>query len=76
MAIFHGTARRPIVAELQAAGKRVFPWTVNSAAHIKAVLDAGVDGVVTNMPRLTLHAVQHRLARCLRHDFDEGPADA
>ncbi|GMR01718.1 MAG: glycerophosphodiester phosphodiesterase family protein [Acidimicrobiia bacterium] len=42
------------VAEAHAAGLKVVPWTVNSLEEIKALLDFGVDGVITDRPDLLL----------------------
>jgi glycerophosphoryl diester phosphodiesterase len=40
------------VKQLHEAGIRVFPWTVNSAKKIGQLLDMGVDGIITDDPRL------------------------
>lgn len=37
-----------LLAELQAAGKKVVPWTVNEAARIRELLRMGVDGVISD----------------------------
>jgi len=42
------------VAEAHAAGLDVIPWTVNSLEEIKALVDSGVDGVITDRPDLLL----------------------
>ncbi len=39
-----------LVAEAQALGLLVIPWTANEPAHIAALLDAGVDGIITDYP--------------------------
>lgn len=38
------------VTELQKAGMRVIPWTVNELSDIKSVLALGVDGIITDYP--------------------------
>ena len=43
-------ARPAAVAELQAAGLAVWPWTVDEPVLWRALADAGVDGVITNRP--------------------------
>jgi glycerophosphoryl diester phosphodiesterase len=43
-------ARPAAVAELHAAGLAVWPWTVNEAALWRVLVEAGVDGVITNRP--------------------------
>jgi glycerophosphoryl diester phosphodiesterase len=44
------TARPTAVAELHAAGLEVWPWTVDEAALWRVLVEAGVDGVITNRP--------------------------
>lgn len=39
-----------MIAEAHAAGLPVIPWTVNEAADISALLDMGVDGLITDYP--------------------------
>ncbi|WP_370375593.1 glycerophosphodiester phosphodiesterase [Isoptericola sp. 178] len=39
-----------LVPRAQAAGRRVMPWTANSSREWELLLDAGVDGVVTDRP--------------------------
>ena len=42
------------VEVLHAAGVPMWPWTVNDDADLRAMLDTGVDGIITNHPdRLT-----------------------
>ena len=38
------------IAALQAAGIRIIPWTTNDPARIRAVLDTGVNGLITDYP--------------------------
>lgn len=37
-----------IVADLQARGVKVVPWTVNSEADMNRMIDLGVDGIITD----------------------------
>ncbi|MCX4469293.1 putative glycerophosphoryl diester phosphodiesterase 1 [Micromonospora sp. MW-13] len=49
-------ARPRLVPALRAAGNQVYVWTVNEPADLELVLDAGVDGIITDRPA-------HALAR-------------
>jgi glycerophosphoryl diester phosphodiesterase len=37
-----------MIRELKGAGKRVFVWTINSAAEMRRFADAGVDGIISD----------------------------
>lgn len=39
-----------LVRQVQAAGARVLPWTVNQPEHWQRLLDWGVDGITTDVP--------------------------
>ncbi|GHB53339.1 glycerophosphodiester phosphodiesterase [Mongoliitalea lutea] len=41
-----------IVQSLQAKGMKVIPWTVNTTEQMKALLEMGVDGIITDYPNL------------------------
>jgi glycerophosphoryl diester phosphodiesterase len=57
-AIYHG----PTVPELQDAGLRVVPYTVNDEATMQHVIDLGVDGIISDFPeRLQLVAKRNGL---------------
>jgi glycerophosphoryl diester phosphodiesterase len=43
---------RRLVHEVHAAGGQVYVWTVDDADRIRALEALGVDGVITNDPRL------------------------
>ncbi len=45
-----GDLDRARVAEAHAAGLRVIPWTVNEPSDLEAVIDLGVDGIITDYP--------------------------
>jgi glycerophosphoryl diester phosphodiesterase len=47
-------ARPALVPALQAAGNRVYVWTVNRPAEVDLVLAHGVDGIITDRPRYVL----------------------
>lgn len=47
-------AHPTLVPALQAAGNQVYVWTVNKPRDLELVLDAGVDGIITDRPAPTL----------------------
>ncbi len=47
---FHGDLDAAQVQEAQALGLQVLAWTVNEPAQIEAMLDLGVDGIVSDRP--------------------------
>ena len=60
----------PPAQQAQAANKRVHAWTANTAGMMRAVLDAGVDAVVTNHPQKLAEALRSRLLRCQEGDHE------
>jgi glycerophosphoryl diester phosphodiesterase len=58
------------VQQAQAANRRVHAWTANTAGMMRAVLDAGVDAVVTNHPQKLAEALRSRLLRCQEDDHE------
>ena len=46
----HTLLTAKIVAELQAKGMKVIPWTINETSRMKTVLGWGVDGIITDYP--------------------------
>ena len=52
------TERRQVCLDVaQARGVAVLAWTVDAPADLERVLAAGVDGVITNDPRIFQPAV-------------------
>lgn len=49
---FHGELDAAQLAEARALGLKVMPWTVNEPEHIRAMLDLGVDGMISDRPDL------------------------
>lgn len=47
-------AHPTLVPALRAAGNQVYVWTVNKPRDLELVLDAGVDGIITDRPAPTL----------------------
>ena len=56
----------PYIPGCRAAGKHIHAWTANTAEMMARVLEAGVDAVVTNHPRLLLAALDSRARVCAR----------
>lgn len=57
------------VREAHAAGLRIIPWTVNEPSDIEAVIDLGVDGIISDYPdrvRTVFSARQMPLPRSYR----------
>lgn len=50
----HDLIRPALVEAVHAAGQKVWAWTVNTQTEIDALFDRGVDGVMTDDPRLTI----------------------
>ena len=46
------------LAEARALGLRVVVWTVNDPAQIRAMLELGVDGIISDRPDLVLEALK------------------
>ena len=50
--LHHSVVSRAAVDRAHAHGAAVFAWTVDDEAALRRVLDAGVDGVITNDPQI------------------------
>lgn len=48
------------LAEAHALGLKVIPWTVSAPAQIDAMLDLGVDGLISDRPDLVREAMRRR----------------
>jgi glycerophosphoryl diester phosphodiesterase len=57
---FHGDLDAAQVKEAQALGIAVLAWTVNEPAQIEAMLDLGVDGIVSDRPDRVRSAMARR----------------
>ena len=51
------------VAAFHAAGVEVHAWTINDVVAMEALLDAGVDGIVTDRADLAIPVVQRRASK-------------
>jgi glycerophosphoryl diester phosphodiesterase len=50
--LYHRVVSPQVVERVHALGAAVFAWTVDEEADLKRVLGAGVDGVISNDPRI------------------------
>ena len=58
----HDLVTRDLVASAHALGLRVVPWTVNDVPTMAALMDLGVEGLVTDEPALAHEVAASRLA--------------
>lgn len=54
--LYHSVVSRAAVDRAHARGAAVFAWTVNDEAALRRVVAAGVDGVITDDPRIFRNA--------------------
>jgi glycerophosphoryl diester phosphodiesterase len=64
VAAYYGMVDSELRDRVAGADKQLFTWTVNEASAIQAVLQVGVDGIVTNRPKLVKDAIDFKLQRC------------
>jgi glycerophosphoryl diester phosphodiesterase len=48
----HDLLDRWLVNEFQAAGKKVFAWTVNRERQMRSLTEMGVDALISDDPKL------------------------
>ena len=60
LAVNSGMANRRFVNSSHRAGKEVFTWTVNDALAMSAMMDLGVDSIITDDPQLARDVLAHR----------------
>jgi glycerophosphoryl diester phosphodiesterase len=63
-----------LVAEAHEAGLAVVPWTIDDPATIESLIDAGVDGLITNYPD-RLRAILAERGYKLPRTFEEPKGD-
>jgi glycerophosphoryl diester phosphodiesterase len=54
----HSLANHEVIGELRAAGKFVFPWTVNRASQMKALAASGVEGLLSDDTALLVQTLR------------------
>ncbi len=57
---YFGDITSALVKKAQQLGLRVVPWTVNEAAQLDAVIDMGVDGLISDYPDRAREAMQRK----------------
>jgi glycerophosphoryl diester phosphodiesterase len=60
LAVNQSIAKAPLIRAADAAGKQVFVWTINDAVSMSRVIPLGVDGIITDEPRLAREVLQER----------------
>jgi glycerophosphoryl diester phosphodiesterase len=60
LAVNSGMAKRRFVNASHRAGKQVFTWTVNDALGMSAMMDLGVDSIITDDPQLAREVLAQR----------------
>ena len=54
----HNLARPKVLGELRKAGKRTVIWTVNRTQEMRAMAQLGVDGIISDNPRLLVRTLR------------------
>ena len=60
LAVNSGMAKRRFVNSSHRAGKKVLAWTVNDALGMSAMMDLGVDSIITDDPQLAREVLAQR----------------
>lgn len=63
-AVYHGVLDTGMMEALQGQQKTVVTWTVDEHDDMKRMLGLGVDGLVTNAPRLLQSTLEAALLQC------------
>lgn len=59
--LHHRLVRRGVVEAMQADGKKIFVWTVNSPLQMKRFSRWAVDGIISDDPRVLAHVLRPEL---------------
>jgi glycerophosphoryl diester phosphodiesterase len=59
----HKLVRKRLLAEIEAAGKKILVWTVNATVDMKRLSKWGVDGIISDHPRRLARALGRRLEK-------------
>lgn len=60
LAVSAANANRAMIRAAHARGKAVQVWTINDSLHMSRLIDAGVDGIITDDPQLLRELIQER----------------
>lgn len=60
LAVNQSIAKAPLIRAADASGKQVLVWTINDAVSMSRVITLGVDGIITDEPRLAREVLQQR----------------
>ncbi len=60
LAVNSGMATRRFVRATHNSGKKIFAWTVNDVLGMSAMMDLGVDSIITDDPQLARDVLQYR----------------
>ncbi len=58
MILQHKLARPKLAAEIKAAGRKIFVWTVNLGADMRRCSRLGVDGIVSDSPKQLVSVIR------------------
>jgi glycerophosphoryl diester phosphodiesterase len=60
LAVNSGMATRRFVRATHNSGKKIFAWTVNDVLGMSAMMDLGVDSIITDDPQLARDVLEYR----------------
>ena len=60
LAVNSGMATRRFVRATHNSGKKIFAWTVNDVLGMSAMMDLGVDSIITDDPQLAREVLEYR----------------
>ena len=60
LAVSSANVNRALIRAAHARGKGVHVWTINDALHMSRLIDAGVDGIITDDPALLRELIRER----------------
>lgn len=58
VAVAHQRLSRSLIRRTQGQGRAIYAWTLNEPGQMVAAIDAGVDGIITDDPRLARGVLQ------------------